>query len=99
MPSGAAFQTAGGTGAAGAFANMAARGAVGAWVADTTKCRKLCVWHFAEAGCGLWQQLWAAPAEIMSGQERQLPHNRAATARATISALEIRCNKPHFIPG
>lgn len=54
----------------------------------------LCVWHAAEAGCGLWQQLCAA---AICGQERQFPQSIATSTRAIVNEMENFRTKPQFI--
>jgi len=79
---------------AGTSASRATAGTVGAGVSALTKCCKLCVWHAAEAGWGLWQQLCAA---VTCGQERQFPQSIATSTKATISEMENFRTKLQFI--
>lgn len=79
----------------GTSASTATTGATGAVFSAWTKCCRLCVWHTAEAGWGLWQQLCAA---VICGQERQFPQSIATSSRATVNEMENFRTKHQFIP-
>ena len=88
------IRSSGSTAGTGTSGSTAIDGATGAVFSALTKCCMPCVWHAAEAGWDLWQQLCAA---VICGQERQFPQSIAASTRATVNEMENFRTKSQFI--